>query len=126
MRWRARRTSRPLPSPRPRARPPRPPSPRQHPRRPPFPPALLRLVGIAQQGERSPGGLDLLARARGGSMNGDRERLRQLAAAEDLDVEPGVPDEANRDERLRRHFGAVVEALLEIADVDVVRPRPEG
>ena len=54
---------------------------------------LLRLRLAAEPGDRPAGLLDLLARARREEMRRDGELLRQVAVAEDLDVEARVPDQ---------------------------------
>ena len=70
------------------------------------------------------GGLDLLAGGGAEGVGPDRQLLAELAVAEDLDrVLAGR--EAGRLERLRGHLGAVVEAVLEVAEVDRLGVRPE-
>ena len=82
--------------------------------------ARLRLA--AEPGDRAAGRLDLLARGRREAVRRDGQLLRQLAVAEDLDVDARVPDQA----RPLSSSGVTsrpVEAL-EVADVDrtVLRP----
>src|SRR5262249_55506883 len=74
--------------------------------------------------DRATCSLDLLPRRLREPVRGHGELLGQLTAAEDLDVDLGVLEQALRDERVWRHVRAGVEASLEVAEIDRLAVRP--
>src|SRR5438874_171550 len=85
----------------------------------------LALLRLAQERQGAAGALDLLAGRFGGGVHGDRERLRQLAVREQLDVLAQRTDQALLLQRLGRHLVAGGELRLEVADVDRLGVRAE-
>src|SRR5437016_3065883 len=63
---------------------------------------LLARLRLLEQRDRPAGGLDLLESGRRGAVHRDRELLRQVADAEQLDVDPQRADQALRLQRLGR------------------------
>src|ERR687894_2518091 len=86
---------------------------------PPRASALGRGAGAAR-------GLDLRARGAREAVGAHGQALRHLAAGEHLDRHALARGEAGGGQALRRNLGAVVEASVEVADVDGLRLRPEG
>src|SRR6476661_4790323 len=84
----------------------------------------LRLLRLAQELDRPARGLDLLAGTRGDRVDTDRELLRHLSGAEQLDVDLRVLEQPLLDERFRSDDVAALEAI-EIAQVDRCRLRTE-
>src|SRR4051794_3956988 len=70
-------------------------------------------------------GLDLLASGLGEAVRVDGQRLRELAAAQHLDRDALAGREAGAAHGVQVDRGAVVEAGLEVREVDRLRVRPE-
>src|SRR5947207_2210959 len=85
----------------------------------------LRRLRLAEELDRPTGGLDLLAGIRGDRVHADRELLRHLPGAEQLDVDLRVLEQPLLDERFRGDDIAALEAI-EIAQIDRRRFCPEG
>src|SRR5688500_5493395 len=73
----------------------------------------------------SAGGFDLLAGGLGEAVGVDGQRLGQLAPAQDLDGHVAARGQAGLLERVGGHLGALVEAGLEVAEVDGLGARAE-
>src|SRR5918998_6881284 len=87
---------------------------------PPARPSALR------RSARAARGLDLLARGAREAVGAHGQPLRELAAGEHLDRHALARGEAGGGQALRRNLGAVVEASVEVADVDGLSLRAEG